>query len=88
MTARKFPLPSMPPAARSILESAAEYHASSVREILSRKRQQHIVRARQRAMAELSDRGWSLERIAIVMRRDHSTVHHGIGAHRARQVVA
>lgn len=73
------------PATHKIVSKAARDHGVSVREIMGRSRIRPIAWARQQIMSDLAARGWSEPRIGNFLKRDHSTVHVGIKAHRARQ---
>lgn len=67
-----------------IVTRTAEVHERTIKEILSDNRSQAIAHARQASMAACRDAGHVLEDIAIFMRRDVSTVRHGIEMHRKR----
>jgi chromosomal replication initiation ATPase DnaA len=47
-------------------------------DVLSGKREPHVVRARYRVMEALRRRGWSLKQIGNVLKRDHATVLYGL----------
>jgi len=69
-----------------IAAAVADQHRVSVAEIRGRGRNARLVAARQRFMAEAYAQGrWSQPTIGRWLDgRDHSTIHHGIAAHRGR----
>jgi len=69
---------------RRVLDEVAAAAGVSVADILGPSRRARVVAARQAVMAVLHRRGWSSPRIGRALRRDHSTVLHGIRAHAAR----
>lgn len=76
-----------PQSMRGILADVSARHGVPVDAIMGRERTQRITRARQEAMALARQGGRSLEQIARVFQRDHTTVMDGIRRHeeRARQ---
>lgn len=71
------------PVRRIVRQVASEYNVSPD-DILGPCRERVFVVARQEAMRRASDEGLSLVRIGNAMRRDHTTVLHGIRAAKAR----
>lgn len=71
------------PVRKIILEVAREYNVEPD-DIVGPRRLRWIVVPRQEAMRRAVDAGLSLHRVARAMRRDHTTVLHGIRAARAR----
>ena len=70
--------------AQTILREVASAYPLTVPELKGRSRTRHIVVARQEAMHLLARQGWSTPRIGRLLGRDHSTVLHGIEAHKRR----
>lgn len=73
------------PTMRRIMEAVAEEWCVSLPDLVSDRRAQRLVEPRQAAMAlawELT--GHSLAMIGRMLRRDHTTIHHGIAAHGRR----
>ena len=68
--------------AQKILSEVATAHGLTVADLRGRSRVTLIVHARQEARYRLVvELGWSTPRIGSLLRRDASTVAHGIGAH-------
>lgn len=80
----------LPARVTAVLEAVAHRHGVTVYDILGRSRRHVIVPARQAACAELRDMVWgagnpALEQIGAWLGLDHTTVLHGIRAHRVRR---
>ncbi len=73
------------PAVMRIVEAVAHATGFTVQEILSRSRIGPLAEARQLAMFEAREAGFSLNQIARAMDRDHSTVISGIRVEMARR---
>lgn len=69
------------------IRAVAERRDISVRDILSRARPAQIAAARQECYAALRDQGFTLDAIAAVFDRDHTTVSHGIRQHRSKAMM-
>lgn len=82
--AMKFPLG--PFAGQRIARSVAKAHGVSFSDMISQRREKHLVRARQHAMWEMKRHtSLSYPQIAHILgRRDHTTVLHGIRRHTKR----
>lgn len=61
-----------------LLESIAAAHGLTARHITGPSRRAPIVAARHEAARALRERGWKLEAIATMLRRDHSTIVHAL----------
>lgn len=68
-----------------LISEIAEKHSVKVEHILSPSREQHHVAARYECYFVLHSLGLSSSQIGKVMRRDHSTVLHGIRQYKDRQ---
>ena len=68
-----------------IIAKVAAQHGLRPRDITGPRTNRRIAWARQQAMHEIAEAThWSNADIGEVLHRDHSTVRHGIAAHRAR----
>ena len=65
---------SIGPTARAALQRAAEQYEITVEDMLAFGRRQECVLARQRAMVDLREQGWTTTRIARVFGFNHSSV--------------
>lgn len=65
------------PADETIARVAAFYEVAR-EDILGASRERHLTHARWAVAFALDRRGWSLNRIARLLRKDHSTVLHGL----------
>lgn len=78
-------LPWISDTARRIAQDVAAKHSVDVNAMLSKSRTPRLVQARQAMMWRLrNETTWSLPRIGRLMGIDHSTVCHGVNAHRRR----
>ena len=75
-------------AVREIAGAVAEETGIPVGQILGKSRSQHVAHARQLVYFIASRQGVTPADIARAMRRDHSTVLHGIAAETARRAEA
>lgn len=67
--------------AQEILQAVADSYRMSTGRILGRQRGQRVVRARQVAMWLIRDKlKWSYPAVGMFMKRDHSTIIHGVKA--------
>lgn len=79
------PLPA-PPSLVRIAAGVAEAHGLTIELLRGDRRDLRIAHPRQEVMALADDAGYSLSEIGRFLGgRDHSTVRHGIDAHRARR---
>ena len=65
---------------------ASMVHGVSIDDILSHKRHDRIVRARNTAFALARAGGWSLQEIGEAFNRHHTTVMHGLKKHKEKRV--
>jgi len=71
---------------RAVMASVAALHRLSLAELVARNRRQPLAAIRQAAMKAAYDRGAHPEDIAHVLKRDRSTVLHGIEVERGRSL--
>lgn len=64
--------------ALDITTDIARQHGVEMRELLSRTRTQHVVRARHSVWRELHSRGWAYIEIGRVFLMDHTTVMYAV----------
>lgn len=64
--------------ALDLTKDIAKSHGVEMRELLSRTRTQHVVRARHSVWRELHSRGWAFIEIGRVFLMDHTTVMHAV----------
>lgn len=69
---------------RKCIEAVAEAHGVAVSDIRGRRKSQSLAQARQAAMYEARQLGFSFPEIADAILRDPSTVRHGVRAYQAR----
>lgn len=67
------------------LRQAASQNGCSVKEILSQRRESHIVRVRWACYLALINRGKSYPQAGLIMNRDHTTIIHGVK--KARELI-
>ena len=71
--------------AAELIDAVAKTNDTTVDALLSKSRERHLVHPRQDIMRMLQrDLGFSLPRIGRILRRDSSTVSHGVKAAEAR----
>ena len=79
------PVPAYARGVREIIDDAAIRHGFTAAQIIGRDKTKWISHARQEAMCNAHEAGFSLPLIGRVMGgRDHTTILHGVHAHRAR----
>lgn len=74
----------LPPTAQRIIASVADKHGLTVADLRGRSQRYRIAHARQEAFFELMRHGYSSPLIGSWFGRDHTTVLHGVCAHRNR----
>lgn len=77
-----------PSSSESILRNISVEFDVSVDELLGTDRCAAITRARQEAYLRLRELGWTLPRIGRRMKRDHTTIMHGIQRAKQRREAA